>query len=79
MGAPWISIDPGGGGSGLYAQPVGIYSDIIESDIGYHIVMVLDRAERPLSSDARLTLQHKAVAAWLTDKLANSAIENLTN
>jgi hypothetical protein len=62
-----------------FAQPVGIYSEIIESDIGYHIVMVLDRAERPLSSDARLTLQREAVATWLADRLANSSIENLTN
>lgn len=62
-----------------FSQPLGIYSAIIESDIGYHIVMVLDRAERPLSSDARLTLQHQAVAAWLADRLANSTVENLIN
>ncbi len=34
---------------------VGEYSDVIEAEIGYHILMVLDQAERPLTSDTRLT------------------------
>ena len=58
-----------------FALPVGSYSDIIVSDVGYHIVMVLDKGEHPLSSDARLTLQRNAVATWLADRLVNSAIE----
>lgn len=60
-----------------FSLPVGSYSDIIESDIGYHIVLVLDRGERPLSSDARLTLQRQAVQAWIADQRANSSIEVL--
>jgi peptidyl-prolyl cis-trans isomerase C len=53
------------------------YSEIIESDIGYHIVQVIDRAERPLSSDARLTLQRQALYDWLAEQREISTIEVL--
>ncbi len=62
-----------------FTLPVGSYSDIIESDVGYHIVMVLDKGEHTLSSDARLTLQRNAVAVWLADKLAASSVEIVVN
>ena len=54
---------------------VGSYSEIIASDIGYHIVLVIDRDVRPLSADARVTLTRQAVYDWLADKRANSVIE----
>jgi len=57
--------------------PVGTYSDIIESEIGYHIVLVIDREERPLTNDARLTLQRQALQAWVADRRTSSTIEVL--
>ena len=57
--------------------PVGDYSDIIESEIGYHIVKVLAREERLLTHDARLTLQRQALHDWLTDKRETSTIDVL--
>jgi len=57
--------------------PVGDHSDIIESEIGYHIVKVLAREERPLSQDARLTLQRQALHNWLADKRETSTIDVL--
>jgi parvulin-like peptidyl-prolyl isomerase len=54
---------------------VGNYSEIIPSDVGFHIVMVLDRAERPLTSDARLVLMHQAVQDWLFTRRESSTIE----
>jgi len=59
--------------------PVGGVSDIIESEIGYHIVKVLDRAERRLTPDARLTLQRKALYDWLAEQRQTSTIEVLTD
>ncbi len=59
--------------------PVGMFSDIIESEIGYHIVLVMDRQERPLSQDARLILQRQALHTWLESRRAASQIEILVN
>ena len=56
---------------------VGDHSSIIESEIGYHILKVLAREERPLSSDARLTLQREALHTWLAERREGSQIEVL--
>lgn len=58
---------------------VGAYSEIIESDVGYHIVMVLDRDERPLTNDARMALQRSALRDWINEQRENSQIEVLVN
>jgi parvulin-like peptidyl-prolyl isomerase len=59
--------------------PVGEYSDVIESEIGYHILTVLGRAERPLTSDARLILQRGALYAWLNQQREQANIEVLVD
>ncbi|MEA3327731.1 MAG: SurA N-terminal domain-containing protein [Chloroflexota bacterium] len=60
-----------------FSLPVGTYSEIIESDIGYHIVLVIDREERPLTNDAKLTLQRKALQEWIVNQREISTIEKL--
>lgn len=60
-----------------FTLPVGSYSQIIESEIGYHILMVLDRAERPLSTDALQVLQRQALQTWVAEQWAISTIEIL--
>jgi len=60
-----------------FSLPVGEYSGIIESEIGYHIVKVLAREERPLSHDSLLSLQRQALHNWLADKRESSTIEVL--
>jgi peptidyl-prolyl cis-trans isomerase C len=62
-----------------FSLPIGSYSDIIESDIGYHIVIVLDKGDHALSSDARQTLQRHALQNWMVDRRANSSIEIVGN
>lgn len=59
-----------------FALQPGEYSDIIETDIGYHLIEVLDRdPNRPLSPQARLQLQIAALEDWLAQQRAASEIE----
>ncbi len=56
-------------------QP-GEYSGVIESNFGYHIVQVEQRDEsRPLSGEARLTLQQKIIQEWIETQRAAAQIE----
>jgi Parvulin-like peptidyl-prolyl isomerase len=59
-----------------FALQPGEYSDIIKSDLGYHIVYVVARdANHPLSVDARRTLQEKKLADWLQNAKTSAQIE----
>jgi peptidyl-prolyl cis-trans isomerase C len=54
----------------------GEVSDVITSDIGYHLIQVIERdPNHPLSPDALAMMQHQAVQTWLTDKQKTSQIE----
>jgi len=57
-----------------FALQAGAYSDVIATDVGYHIVMVIARGEHPLSPDALLVLQELALKDWVAQKRAQSAI-----
>lgn len=59
-----------------FALQPGEHSDVIETDLGFHIVEVLDRdPDRPLSPQARLQLQLAALQDWLTAQRAQAQIE----
>lgn len=54
----------------------GGYSGIIQSSIGYHILLVLEHeSEHPLTTDARVALQTKALEDWLGQAKASAIIE----
>ena len=58
-------------------QP-GEYSPVIETELGYHIVQVIERDPlHPLAPDARQTLQVQILQEWLTQKRNQSEIQVL--
>jgi len=59
-----------------FSLEIGQPSEIIETEVGFHILMVLEHeTERPLSPDALLSLQEKALLDWLQAKREASTIE----
>ena len=60
-----------------FALQPGEISPVIHSQVGYHILQVIAREQRPLSPDARRVLQHNAVENWLRDQRAKNQVEIL--
>ena len=57
---------------------VGARSDIIKTDIGYHIITIIAHEDaHPLTTDARVMLQAKALENWLASARAQAEIEIL--
>jgi peptidyl-prolyl cis-trans isomerase C len=53
----------------------GQYSDVIASEVGYHILLVVERdPQHLLSPDAYLVMQEKALQDWLAQKRTESDI-----
>jgi peptidyl-prolyl cis-trans isomerase C len=67
-------LDPAIDEAAFSLQP-GQYSDVIQTAAGYHIIKVIERdPARPLTSDARLALQEKALTDWLAQRRSQSTI-----
>lgn len=61
-----------------FALQPGETSAVIHSQIGYHILYIIEReSDHPLSVDGRRILQEKALDQWLADQRAASTIEIL--
>ncbi|GAA5343025.1 MAG: hypothetical protein canaca05_05210 [Anaerolineaceae bacterium] len=59
-----------------FTLPVGLHSEIIQTEIGYHIIEVMEHADAyPLTTDAKLSLQAKSLTEWLQTKRAEAQIE----
>lgn len=59
----------------VFSLEVGQYSEVIKTEVGYHIIQVIDRDEQhPLNYDALNVLKHKAVSDWLLEKREQSEI-----
>jgi peptidyl-prolyl cis-trans isomerase C len=60
----------------LFSLEVGTTTDIIETEIGYHIIKVLDKeADRALDPAVRQILQEKSLVDWLERRWKLSTIE----
>jgi parvulin-like peptidyl-prolyl isomerase len=57
-----------------FALQPGQVSDVIKTDLGYHIIKILERENRPLSPDALLALQSKALHDWVDQQRTQSSI-----
>jgi len=53
----------------------GQYSDVIATEVGYHIILVTERdSQYPLSPDAYLVMQEQALGNWLAQRRTESEI-----
>ena len=57
-----------------FALQAGQFSEVIRSEVGFHIIYVLERGPHPLSPDARLVLQGRAVTDWVNQQRAQASI-----
>jgi parvulin-like peptidyl-prolyl isomerase len=58
-----------------FSLPVGQYSDVIATDVGFHIIRILERdPQRPLSPDAYLSLQEQALRTWIEEQRQQAEI-----
>jgi len=62
----------------IFSLQPGEYTLVIESEIGFHIVEMLEReTQRPLEPDAKLVWQERALQEWLEEHQNESEIEIL--
>jgi peptidyl-prolyl cis-trans isomerase C len=58
-----------------FALSIGGHSDVITTDVGFHILRVLERdPDHPLSPDAYLTLQELALKKWIEEQRQQAEI-----
>ncbi|HJS19070.1 MAG TPA: peptidyl-prolyl cis-trans isomerase [Anaerolineales bacterium] len=58
-----------------FGLSVGGHSDVITTDVGYHILRILELdPDRPLSPDAYVALQEQALKNWIEDKRGQASI-----
>ena len=61
-----------------FALDVETYSDIIATELGYHVLQTTDRADnRPFSPDVLLFVQQQTLENWLREKRSQSSIDIL--
>jgi peptidyl-prolyl cis-trans isomerase C len=61
-----------------FSMEAGQYSDPVASDIGWHIILVIEKdPDHALSPDSLLSMQHQALNAWLTQRRSESTIDIL--
>jgi len=59
----------------VFSLAAGEFSGVVETDAGYHIFKVIERATRPLAPDALLQAQQSALEAWVEAEIQRSQIQ----
>jgi len=63
-----------------FALQPGTFSQIIETELGYHILYIVERqADRPLDPEALRARQSDAILGWLSAQRRAAAIEVFVN
>lgn len=57
-----------------FALQAGQFSEVIQTAVGYHILYIVERGPHPLSPDALLVLQGRAVTDWVNQQSAQASI-----
>jgi len=57
-----------------FALQAGQFSEVIASEVGFHIIYIIERGMHQLSPDALLVLQEKAVTDWVNQQRAEAGI-----
>ena len=57
-----------------FALQAGQFSEVIPSEVGFHIIYIVERGPHPLSPDALLVLQGRAVTDWVNQQRAQASI-----
>lgn len=57
-----------------FALQPGQFSEVISSEVGFHIIYVVERGPHPLSPDALLVLQGRALTDWVSQQRAQASI-----
>ena len=57
-----------------FALQAGQFSEVIPSEVGFHIIYIVERGPHPLSPDALLALQGRAVTDWVNQQRAQASI-----
>ncbi len=58
-----------------FALEPGELSQVIQSELGYHLVEILERGEHQLDFETRLFLQEKAVQDWLIEQRREKVVQ----
>lgn len=62
----------------VFSLQVGEVSPVIKSEIGFHLIQVIERdPQRQLSSEARIALQNEALEEWVNQAKSGASIEIL--
>ncbi len=62
-----------------FALTVGEFSSVIRTDVGYHILYLVEKGEHDLSGEALRLFQQQAIKQWLDEQRKSASVETFVN